>query len=172
MLGSKVSEAQNPAGSQFTSSISKESILLNVFNTDLGDGRGSNRSYNIKMEGVFDTADSCVVIQEKFNKLEKQAEQNLTHLRKGKCKQTLFTSIHWGPIGWKTTLQTRNYAEAKWNTLQQCVLAAKKTNHNLGWARLGRSLPAGQERYCSDLLKPYFNCCIWGFPARETPGHA
>lgn len=91
MLGSKVSEAWNPAG--FTSSISKGSTVLNVFSRDLDDGTDSNFSYNIKTEGMFDTSDSYIAIQEQFDKLEKQAESNLTNFRKVKCKQTLFTSI-------------------------------------------------------------------------------
>lgn len=46
----------------FTSSISKGSILLNVFIRDLDEGTEGNFSYNIKMEGVFDTPDSCIAI--------------------------------------------------------------------------------------------------------------
>lgn len=62
MLGSKVLEAWNPAGGQYTSSMPKGSILLNVFTRDLDDGTEGNFSYTIKMEGVLDTPDSCVAI--------------------------------------------------------------------------------------------------------------
>lgn len=47
---------------QCTSSISKGSILLNVFNSDLDDGIECKFSDNTKLEGVFDTPDSCTAI--------------------------------------------------------------------------------------------------------------
>lgn len=69
-------------------------------------------------------------------------------------------------------MQTRNYAEAKWNTLQQCALAAKKTNHNLGWvgkiaASRPREVLLRSAKTVSESLLNY-----WSFPVRQTPGHA
>lgn len=56
-------------------------------------------------------------------------------------------------------MQTRNQTETKWNTLQQCVLAAKKANQNLGWvgkiaAKRPREVLLRSVKTISELLHP------------------
>lgn len=59
---------------QYTSSIPKGSILLNVFDCDLDDGTECKFSDNTKLEGVYDTLDSCTAIWKNPDRLEKWAD--------------------------------------------------------------------------------------------------
>lgn len=85
-MNCQAQRVMSSSGGQYTSSISKGSILLNIFNSDLDDGRECNFSDNTKLGGVFNTPYRCTVIWKYLERLKKRADENFTHFSKGKCK--------------------------------------------------------------------------------------
>ncbi|GAB0204731.1 mitochondrial enolase superfamily member 1 [Grus japonensis] len=151
--------------------------LFNTFVSDMDNGTECTLSKfadDIKLCGVVDMLEGRDAIQRDLDRLERWARAKLMKFNKAKCKV-----LYMGQCNPKHNYRLgRKWIESspeekdlggideKLNMSQQCVLAAQKANHVLGYIKrsvTGRSREVILPLY-SILVRPHLEYCLqlWG----------